>query len=136
MEEIQPSAVPPVMPIPQSPIAMLCPQCHQPVLPEYYYCPNCGKSLHEPPLSISVGAQVGLYTLSIIMPVICFLAINQWKGVKYMKSADLRAKQIGLIATALMVISTVVVVWVGIIWTEQLISSMTGGLMGAGNLGI
>jgi len=121
--------------VPKAPGSAICPQCHQPVLPTYYFCPNCGKSLHEPPLLTSVGAQTGLYILSIIMPLICFLAINQWKGMKYMKSADPQAKQVGYIATALMVISTVIVVWVGIIWTEQLINSMTGGLMGAGSMG-
>jgi len=52
-----------------------------------------------------------------------------------MKSANPAAKQIGYIATGLMLASTVVVVWLGVIWTEQLINSMTGGLMGAGNLG-
>jgi hypothetical protein len=122
--------------MPQPPITAVCPQCHEPILPAYYFCPNCGKNLKEPPLSTSIAAQIGLYVLSIIMPVICFLAINQWRGMKYMRSADPKAKQIGIIATALMAVSTVVVVWVGIIWTEQLISSMTGGLMGAGNLGL
>jgi len=129
MEEVQQTAVP------QASASAICPQCHQPVFPTYYFCPNCGKSLHEPALSTSIGAQTGLYTLSIIMPIICFLAINQWKGMKYMKSADPRAKQVGYVATGLMVASTVIVVWLGIIWTEQLINSMTGGLMGAGNLG-
>ena len=89
MEEIQQTACRKRRPL------RSCPQCHQPVLPTYYFCPNCGKSLHEPPLSTTVGAQTGLYALSIIMPMICFLAINQWRGMKYMKSADPQAKQIG-----------------------------------------
>lgn len=128
------AVLPASMPQP-APSSAVCPQCHEPILPTYYFCPNCGKNLKEPPLSTSAMAQVGLYTLSIIMPLLCFLAINKWRGVKYLRSPDPKTKQIGLIATFLMVVSTVVVVWFGIIWTEQLISSMTGGLIGAGNLG-
>jgi hypothetical protein len=133
MEEMQ-SAIAPQPPRPS--VVAICPQCHQPVLPTYFFCPNCGKNLKEPPLSTSAATQAGLYALSIIMPVICFLAINQWRGMKYLKSADPQAKQIGIVATVLMAVSTVIVVWLGIILTEQLVSSMTGGLMGAGNLGV
>ena len=105
----------------QPPAAAVCPQCHQPVLLAYYFCPNCGKNLKEPPLSTSIATQAGIYLLSIIMPAIAFIAIKYWPGMKYLRSADWTKKQIGIIALVLMVASTVVITWWLIIWTEGLI---------------
>ncbi len=114
----------------------LCPACHEPVLPTYYFCPNCGKNLREPPLSTSVSAQIGIYLLSIIMPAILFLAITHWSGVKYLKSQDPRARQIGIVAIILMTASTIALVWWGIVWYQQFMQSVAGGLFGGtGNLG-
>ncbi len=120
---------------PRTPAVEICPQCHQPVLPEYFFCPNCGKNLREPPLRTSVATQVGIYALSIIMPAIAFLAIKYWPGMKYLRSPDWKTKQIGIIASILMAVSTIAIVWWLIVWTEGLIQVMTGGLMGIGNLG-
>jgi hypothetical protein len=109
---------------------LLCPACHQPVRPEYYFCPNCGKNLKEPPFSVSVGAQITLYTMSVVTPLMCFLTIGSWKGMKYLKSEDPRAKQIGMIALAIMAVTTVVMIWAVIVLTEQLVGSLSGGLLG------
>ena len=119
----------------QPPTTAICPQCHEPVLPVYYFCPNCGKNLKEPPLSTSASTQIGIYILSIIMPAIAFLAIKYWPGMKYLRSADWEKKQIGIVAVVLMAVSTIVIAWWLIIWTEGLIQSMTSGLMGTGSLG-
>ena len=48
---------------------LICPQCHQPVKPEWYYCPNCGKKLSEPGLSTSLASQLWLYAFSIIIAI-------------------------------------------------------------------
>ncbi len=123
----------------EPPAPALCPACHQPVKPEFYFCPNCGKNLQEPPLSVSVGAQTGLYFMSIITPPMCFLTIGAWHGMQYLKSADLRAKQIGIIAVVLMVVSTVVTVWLVYAFTVQLmslVSSLSGGLLGGSGSGL
>jgi hypothetical protein len=132
MDEAQPAAVPQP---PQAP-ALICPVCHEPVLPTYYFCPNCGAKLAEAkPLSTSFATQAGLYLFSIIMPVIAFVAIKYWSGMQYLRSPDWERKQIGIVALILMIVSTVIVTWFLIVWTEGLIQSMTGGLMGAGSLG-
>jgi len=65
------------------------------------------------------------------MPAIAFLAISYWPGVRYLKSDDENAKRIGIIATVLMIVSTVVLYWLTIVWTQQLIQSS----MNAINLG-
>jgi len=116
--------------IPQPTLGGFCPVCHQPVLPTYFFCPNCGKNLKEPPLSTSVATQIGIYLFSIILPAIAFLAIRYWPGVKYLRSPDWSRKQIGIIAVILMAASTIILVWWGIVWFEGFAQSATGGLIG------
>jgi len=100
-----------------------CPVCHQPVLPQYYFCPNCGAKLHEAPLSTSVSAQIGLYAFSIILPMIGFLMITRWNGLKYYKSDDPKAKQMGIISFLLLICSTVFLIWYAIVATQHYIQS-------------
>jgi hypothetical protein len=110
----------------------LCPVCHLPIRPEFYFCPNCGKSLREKPLSASAATQAWIYALSVIMPMIAYLGLHYWPGVKYLRSPDPSAKQIGMIAIALMAISTVVTFWWGIVWLQGFIQSSVNNV---GNLG-
>lgn len=105
------------------PAPPICPVCHAPVQPEFYFCPNCGKALTEKPLSTSPATQAWIYALSIVMPLIAFLGISHWPGVKYIKSDNEEARQIGIIAAVLMAVSTVVVLWLTIIWTQEFIQS-------------
>jgi hypothetical protein len=90
---------------------LLCSYCHQPLLPQYYFCPNCGTKVKAPPLSTTPLAQAWLYGFSIILPVICYLAVSKWQGQKYFRSADPQAKQIGAIAWTLLILSTIVTFW-------------------------
>jgi hypothetical protein len=113
-------------------LPVVCPQCHFPVKPEYYYCPNCGKSLRVAPLSTSLGTQLWIYAFSLILPVICYLAISYWPGVKYIRSEDPDAKQIGIIAWVLLILSTIVTFYYGIIWIQQTVQSSVNSV---GNLG-
>ena len=113
-----------------TPTSLLCPVCHQPIQSEFYFCPNCGKSLKEKPLSTSISARIILYTLSIVTPMLCFLTISSWRGWKYFKSSDPRAKQIGVIAIILITLSTIVTVWLVYSFTIQLTQTLTGGLLG------
>ena len=136
MDETRPVIVSQPPPTPPVPITMVCPTCHQPILPEYYFCPNCGTKLAGyKPLSTSLTTQLWIYFLSIVMPALAFVVIKYWPGMKYLRSSDCTRKQIGIVALILMVASTVVITWYLIIFTEGLIQTMTGGLMGAGSLG-
>jgi len=101
----------------------LCPVCHQPVKPEYYFCPNCGTKLHQPPLSTSVWNQIGIYAFSIILPSIFFIFVTKWPGIKYAKSEDKKARIIGVIAISLLVISTIVTIWLAYYFTQQAVQS-------------
>jgi len=110
----------------------ICPQCHLPVRPEYYFCPNCGQKLHVPPLSTSATSQVLLYLFSAVLPFIAYLAIMKWQGVSYIRSSDPRARTIGWIALGILVVSSVLVFWWTTMWVNQQISA---ALNDVGNYG-
>lgn len=111
----------------------ICPQCHQPIVPQYYFCPNCGKDLHQKPLSTSFGAQLWLYTFSVIvMPLTCCLAYHYWKGWTYFRSENPKARRIGLIAIILLVASFVFMTWLtiaGVAWLQQYEQNQTNADM-------
>ena len=101
----------------------VCPVCHQPIQPEYYFCPNCGTSLRQAPLSTSLSAQVKLYAFSIILPWILFIMVTKWKGLAYSKSKDPKERQIGIIAWVLIILSTIFTFWLAYVFTQQAIQS-------------
>jgi len=106
----------------------ICPVCHQPILPTYYFCPNCGVKLITAPLSTTIGTQLGIYLFSIILPMICFIFVTRWQGLKYVRSADPKAKQIGWVAWGLLILSTVVIIWLVTIQTQALIKELNDSL--------
>ncbi len=106
-----------------APTPLICPYCHQPVLSTYYFCPNCGTKLDVAPLSTSPATQAWIYAFAIILPFLLYIPITKWPAWKYYKSEDPKAKQIGMIALALIVLSTVVIIYVSIVGTQALIQS-------------
>ena len=106
-------------------VSMICPQCHQPVQPEYYYCPNCGKKLSEPGLSTSTMSQILLYVFSAVLPFIGYLAISKWQGMQYIRSGEPRAQQIGWIAMAILVISSIFAIWQVTVWIQGFVQAQT-----------
>jgi hypothetical protein len=106
----------------------ICPVCHQPILPQYYFCPNCGTKLIQAQLSTSIKTQIWIYAFSIILPMICFIFVTRWPGLKYYKSEDPKAKRIGQIAWALLILSTIITIVLVYIWTTQLIQSQINSI--------
>jgi hypothetical protein len=103
----------------------LCSQCHFPVKPEYYFCPNCGKNLRKAveTLPTDVMSQVLLYGFSVVLPIIFYLAITKWQGIKYIRSADPKAKQMGYIALALLIVSSIIFFWWSIVQLQGYVQS-------------
>ena len=101
----------------------LCHVCHQPILATYYFCPNCGASVHVAPLATDTSAQIKLYAFSIILPLIAFLFVGRWQGVAYYKSEDPQAHEMGVIAWVLILLSTVILIWLTVIGTQAMIKS-------------
>jgi|ERR1035437_428823 predicted nucleic acid-binding Zn ribbon protein len=112
---------------PVSPQAV-CTVCHQPILPQYYFCPNCGIKINSAPLSTTTATQVWIYAFSIILPMLAFLFVTRWPGVKYFKSKDPKAKQIGQIAWTLLIISTIVTIWLVVVGTQNYIQATVNGI--------
>ncbi len=111
-------------------IPQFCPQCHLPVPPAAYFCPNCGKDLKEKPLSTSVGAQIWLYIFSAILPVIAYLAIGKWQGIRYARSDDHATRVIGFVAILIMLVSTLVTFWLTAVWIQDSLNSALNGTAG------
>ncbi len=101
----------------------ICTVCHQPVIPQYYFCPNCGAKLNSAPLSTTIQTQAWIYAFSIILPMICFIFVTRWPGMRYYKSEDPKAKQIGQVAWILIILSTVFVIWFATVLTQRMIQS-------------
>ncbi len=78
----------------------LCSHCGKPITPEEFYCPSCGKQLKEKPPSTSVGRQIFIYLLSILIP-----PWGLYPASKYLKQDDPTSKSIGAFALFLTVIS-------------------------------
>jgi hypothetical protein len=117
-----------IMPLPNTAFPGVCPVCHQPILAEYYFCPNCGAKINEAPLSTTAGTQAWVYAFSIILPMICFIFVTRWPGVKYYKSSDPKMHRIGQIAWALLIISTIVTIWLVYVFTLQMIQSSVNSI--------
>lgn len=111
-----------------APVINTCPTCHQPVLSQYYFCPNCGAKINAAPLSTSVGTQIGIYAFSIILPLICFIFVTRWPGIKYFKSNDPKAKLIGEVAWTLIILSTIITIWLAVVWTQDYIQSTVNSI--------
>ena len=122
-ESSQPESVLSPLPVPQT-----CPICHQGVLSAYYFCPNCGTKLTSAPLPTSSGAQLKLYAFSIVLPLICFLFITRWRGIQYLRSKDEQTRSIGYIACFLMLASTVILIWLTVVWTQNVVQQSVSSI--------
>ncbi|HEY5383467.1 MAG TPA: hypothetical protein VIJ88_02860 [Candidatus Paceibacterota bacterium] len=106
----------------------LCSYCHQAVLPTYYFCPNCGNKLVSAPLSTSIETQAWIYAFSAILPLICYIMISKWPGIKYYKSKDAQTKQIGTVAIIILTLSTIITMWLAYVGTQALIKSQLNSI--------
>lgn len=84
----------------QDSVSPSCPSCNHAIETTYNFCPNCGKQLHDMPLSQSVGKQLGIYLLSFFLPPFGLIP-----AYKYFHSKDSKANIIGIVAIFLTAIS-------------------------------
>lgn len=83
----------------------ICSVCHQIILPEYYFCPNCGNNLREALRPVSIVNQIGLYILAIFLP-----PLGLWPGVKYLMKKGKQPKLVGVITIVLTIVSTILTI--------------------------
>ncbi len=106
----------------------ICQVCHQPILSTYYFCPNCGAKVNEPPLKTDTSSQVKIYLFSVVLPMICFIFVTKWPGLKYYKSNDAKAKRIGQIAFTLLVVSTIATIVFAYTWTQSVVQEQINSI--------
>jgi len=111
-------------------IPLACPVCHQPVAPEWHFCPNCGKELRTKPVRVSALTQIGIYALSIFLP-----PLGLWPGIKYLGREGREAKIVGAVAIILTIISSVVTVWLTFHYLQNYLS-IYSGLISPGGLNL
>lgn len=99
---------------------LTCKYCGYPISANFFFCPNCGKKLHEPP--ITIARQIGLYALSVFLP-----PLGLWPGIKYLQQKDPKAKIVGSIAIILTIVSILI--------TIQLTMSFLTGSLGGSSAG-
>ena len=84
----------------------ICPYCKSMVLPDAYFCPNCGKQLKDKPLSATLLKQIIIYSVSFFLP-----PFGLWYAFKYLKAGDSKSKKIGIVAIILTIISIALTIW-------------------------
>ncbi len=100
---------------------LVCKSCQNPVSPTYFFCPYCGRKLRRPPLSTSVGKQIGIYLLAIFFP---FLSIIP--GIRYTLQPDNKSKAVGiatLLLTGIFLLLNVYYLFVFMDYFKQLLNS-------------
>lgn len=99
-----------------TPIKSICKECKFATLDSYYFCPNCGKKLKEPPFKFSWGK-----TITIIFGAVLFPPFGLIPGIKYLLKDDTKAQIIGVVTIAL----TFIITGVLIIYSMNLLKQLT-----------
>ncbi len=108
-----------------------CTVCHLPVFTNYFFCPNCGKQIHEPPLSTTIGKQIGIYALSVLLP-----PFGLYPAFKYLRQENQKAKIIGVVAIVLTILSIVISIWLAIDFTNKLYGQLNSQMNQYPGLGL
>jgi len=82
---------------------LTCPICRNSIDLTDFFCRACGAPLKEKPLSISLFKQLSLYALSVLLPPFGLIP-----AIKYLRQEDSKAKQVGIIAVVLTLVSLIV----------------------------
>ena len=84
----------------------MCPICSFQLVPEWYFCPNCGKQLKEAPIVISIPKQILIYAVSFFLAPFGL----SW-GLKYIKYKDRHVKIVGIISLVLTFLSIIMMLF-------------------------
>ncbi|MBI2621555.1 MAG: zinc ribbon domain-containing protein [Candidatus Levybacteria bacterium] len=82
-----------------------CKYCKAPISDTFYFCPNCGKKLKEPPFRFSWGKTIVIVLESIFLPPLGLIP-----GIRYLLKDNTKAQILGLAAIVITFISTGIVI--------------------------
>jgi len=77
-----------------------CKYCKSPIQESFYFCPNCGKKLKEPPFKFSLGKSITIIIVALLFPPFGLIP-----GIKYFLKDDKRAQFVGMITIAVTIIA-------------------------------
>jgi len=100
-----------------------CSKCQFPITDQFYFCPNCGKSLKLKPSATSILTQIGIYSLSLFLP-----PLGLWPGIKYISQENEKAKIIGGVAIFLTIVSTTLTILLTMKLVNQFSQTFTQNL--------
>ncbi len=106
----------------------VCPFCHFALNEAFYFCPNCGKKISEPP--ITTLKEISVYLISILLPPLGLIP-----GIKYLFSKNQRTKRAGIIAITLTILSTIITLWISVAMFNNLSKSVSSQVNQYQNLG-
>lgn len=81
-----------------------CPFCASQVVPDEYFCSNCGRGIRRKLPSVSLSTQLGIYLVSLILP-----PFGLFQAFKYLRESDSKRRSVGIIAILLTAVSLVIV---------------------------
>jgi len=88
-----------------------CSVCSAPLSADAIFCAHCGKQMHEVPLSTSIGRQILVNAVSILLP-----PLGYWYTWKYFqefkRSGNNAAKIISIVSGMLTTLSLIVSLWI------------------------
>jgi len=93
---------------------LTCRFCHEAISDDDYFCPHCGKKLKDKPVSTSIGKQIVVYLISLLLPPFGL----PW-AIRYLRQQDQKSKTIGYVVIALTVISIIVNIWLAYAFIQQ-----------------
>lgn len=93
--------------------SLICKACQNPISETYYFCPYCGKKLKSPPLSTSIGRQIGVYLLAVLVPPFGLIP-----GIRYLNQPDDRSKIVGLVTILLTGFTFMACVYYGMVFWQ------------------
>ena len=110
---------------------LACPFCSKQIDPRDYFCPNCGKKVREKPVSTGFWGLAALFGVSLLAP-----PFGLGLTMRYVKSADQKAKTMGWISLVLTISTLVIFSWWGIVWAQNVSKRVSESLKQYQNLGL
>ena len=62
---------------------MICKKCGKPIIDAYFFCPNCGKKIKEPPFKFSLVTTIWVVIESALLP-----PLGLFPGFKYIRMKE------------------------------------------------
>ncbi len=78
-----------------------CKFCKSAVQESFYFCPNCGKKIKEPPFKFSLAKSITIIVAAFLIPPFGIIP-----GIRYFLKDDKRAQFVGVITIAVTILAT------------------------------